>query len=102
MLPHWSTSSLKFEGVEGLRGKEDIERIKVRMQLIRDPHGRTGGKKIERIKVRLYYPFHTSAASNLLKRHLNIHVPLPRNVLFFYASSFFLLYYAPILAVYLT
>ena len=35
-------------------------------------------------------------------RHLNIHVPLPRIVLLFYAPSFFLLYYAPILAVNLT
>ena len=44
--------------------------------------------------------------SHLLKhtptRHLNIHVPLPQNVLLFYAPSFFLLYYAPILAVNLT
>ncbi len=35
-------------------------------------------------------------------RHLNIHVPLPQNVLLFYAPSFFLLYYSPILAVNLT
>jgi hypothetical protein len=35
-------------------------------------------------------------------RHLNIHVPLPRNVFLFYAPSFSLLYYSPILAVNLT
>ena len=34
--------------------------------------------------------------------HFNIHVPSSRNVLLFYTPSFFLLYYAPILAVNLT
>jgi len=34
--------------------------------------------------------------------HFNIPVPLPRNVLLFYTPSFFLLFYAPILAVNLT